>query len=97
MNTWLKCQIGEGQFSGEYAISGTTFDGESFSLFAPEQFVEVNGDVALGPVEGWIRVEVLAQEGELSLVSLPRPSLDNGLNITVQNSQLSARAAQQEA
>jgi len=42
MDTWLKCQVGLGMFSTEFAVEGESVDGTGFSLFAPEEYVEVD-------------------------------------------------------
>ena len=92
---WLKCEISEGQFTGEYAVSGETFDGDGYSLFCPEEFVE--GDPAIGGEAGWIKVDVLAREGDLLLVKLPQRTLENGTTITVKSSQVEMRPVRLEA
>lgn len=95
---WLRCIIGPGQFSDECAISGDTFDGEGFSLFAPEEFTIAEGHVgAEETVKGWVQVEEIDREGELVLIKLPRQTLENGMTITVSASELEKNPSRQEA
>ena len=98
METWLRCTISEGQFSDEYAVSGRTADGTGFSLFAPEEAVDFEeSPVGSRSVEGWLRVDVWEQKGELCLVRLPRQALENGQYLTVKRDQLQARRQPQGA
>jgi hypothetical protein len=97
MEMWLRCKVGGGQFSGEFAVTGEDFRGEQFSLFAPEEFVELDGDPSFGEVNGLIRVSIMAEERDLVLVGLPRPALINSQSVTVRKSALSRRPARQEA
>lgn len=83
--TWLKCEIGPGQFSEEYSVSGETADGVGFSMFVPEQFVELDDP---GRSRGFVRVAVLQRSNELCLVKLPRRTLENGETVAVHCSQL---------
>jgi hypothetical protein len=86
---WLRCQISPGQFSGEYAIRGTLFNGAEFSLFAEKSDVELSGELSMErPIDGWLRVTSGPQEGNLLLVSLPQPSFENGQVITVKKEQV---------
>jgi hypothetical protein len=85
MASWLRCAVGPGQFSSEYAVGGQQFNGTWFSLFVPRECV-----VAERPptrpgesVEGWLRVEELERKGDLVLLLLPRQTLENGQYITV--------------
>ena len=98
MEQWLQCTICEGQFTGEYAVQGETFDGTEFSLFVPDEFVELSDplDPTAGAA-GWIRVEVLDQRGDLVLVQLPRQTLENGRSLTVRRDQLQCQPVRQEA
>lgn len=95
---WLSCAIGPGQFSEELAISGDTFDGQGFSLFVPENFVQRDGGTdEHGKSTGWVRVVEIDREGELVLVRLPRQTLGNGSTITVSANELEENASRQEA
>lgn len=89
MEEWLECTITPGQFSGEYAIQGEMFDESDFSLFAPRNDLVFNEEPTRDkPVKGLIRVVQGATKGDLLLVSLPRPTFENGRTITVRKSQL---------
>jgi hypothetical protein len=88
----LRCQVSRGLFSGEVAIRGTTADGTEFSLFVSDDFVEFDAPVGdSGPVDGWLRVEVLVREGPLVLVRLPGQTFENGQTVTVRDCQLELR------
>jgi hypothetical protein len=93
MANWLSCTITPGQFSSEYAVSGQHSDGTGFSLFVPHEYVECDpAPTAQQPVQGWLRVEVWDQKGNLVVVRLPRSTLENGQFVTVTTSQLRAGA-----
>lgn len=97
-DTWLQCVVSEGQFSDEYAVRARTADGTEFSLFVPQEFVEVDHppteQAALPAV---VRVDVLDEQQDLVLVRLPRQTLENGRSVTVSRAQLETRPARQEA
>jgi hypothetical protein len=86
---YLHCTVAVGQFTGEFAVGGQLFDGTSFSLFAPASDLQVAALPAdNASVEGAIKVELLQCQGELSLVRLPQPTLENGRTVTVTRDQL---------
>jgi hypothetical protein len=89
MEEWLECIITPGQFSGEYAVQGEMFDNTSFSLFAPEKDLKFREEPTTSqPVKGLIRIVPGVQKDNLLLVSLPRPTFENGRTITVKKDQL---------
>ena len=89
MKEWLECTITPGQFSGEYAVQGNLFDVTGFSLFAPEKDLEfTEKPTADKPVKGLIRIVPGAQKEDLVMVSLPRPTFENGRTITIKKEQL---------
>ncbi len=85
MSTYLlPCTVTPGQFSDEYAVAGQSFDGNFFSLFVPTS--ELHAPIVpshQSPVEGVIEVELLKRQGDLGLIRLPRPTLENGRTVTV--------------
>ncbi len=84
MTAWLKCMVSVGQFPQEYSVCGKLFNGTQFSLFAPVDDVEIEGEVARGKwVNGWVRVATGSQKGDCVLVALPQPALENGQIISV--------------
>lgn len=98
MTTWLRCRIAQGLFSGEYAVSGKMFDGKEFSLFTTERALALDEHpTEETPVEGAIRVTPMKVEGDLCLVLLPQPTLENGRSITVHRADLFEREAVQRA
>jgi hypothetical protein len=92
---WLRCEISPGQFSQERAVSGDTFDGEGFSLFAPLEWIRVD-DASHDRSSGHIAVQILEVEGELALVRLPGHTLENGTTITVSMGELTKEPAYQK-
>lgn len=89
MGKWLECTITPGQFTGEYAIQGEMFDKSGFSLFAPKNDLRFSGEPTRDkPIKGLIRVMPRAEKDDLILVSLPRPTFENGRTITVKKTQL---------
>lgn len=89
MEEWLECTITPGQFSGEYAVQGKMFDATDFSLFAPEKDLKFSEEpTAVKPVKGLIRIVPGVQKDDLLMVSLPRPTFENGRTITVKKNQL---------
>lgn len=98
METWLKCKVSPGQFSVEYAVQAKDFEGKGFSLFAPSEFVESDELPSENHiVEGRLRVNAEAKEGDLVLIRLPRQALGSGHYATVKTEQLESRPARQEA
>ncbi len=84
MDAWLDCKISLGQFSGEFAVNGETFDGSPFSLFAAADYLEFAREPEPRQrVEGQIRVQVIQEKDNLMLVRLPQQTLENGYHITV--------------
>jgi hypothetical protein len=89
MEKWLECTITLGQFSGEYAVQGEMFDATDFSLFAPKKDLIFHEEPATGkPVKGLIRIVPGAQKEDLVMVSLPRPTFENGRTITINKNQI---------
>lgn len=63
MTGWLKARVTRGQFPGEFAVVTSTSDGQSISLFARDDVVDVTRNL--------VRVEVLDSTGDAPLVYLP--------------------------
>lgn len=96
--TWLRCIITPGQFTGEYAVEGETSSGEGFSLFADEDSIECRAyPTGSERAPAWLRVEVLQKQGNLALVKLPRHTMENGDTLTVFSKELKSLPAKQEA
>ena len=86
---WLNCEIGEGQFTGEYAVRGQLSDGTGFSLFAEKKDVDFSAAPTTNkPTKGVIRVLSVDSKDDLVLVMLPRPTFENGQTVTVKKSQI---------
>lgn len=89
MNHWLKCTIFPGQFTGEYSVQGKLFDNTGFSLFAEKEYLQFSEEPTSDkPIDGWIRVELGPQKGNLFLVTLPKPTFENGQTLTVKTNQI---------
>ena len=90
MTTYLNCNITPGQFSGEYAIRGTSQGGE-FSLFAPKECVK-SVDAELDNVDGerpaLLQVKILKEDEKRALVELPAQTFENGQAVTVCRDQI---------
>jgi hypothetical protein len=71
---WLRCKIRPGSLAREYAVTIKTSDGDLISLFAPEEFIRASQPEG----EGQISVDVVDSDSEFSLVSLPRPTFEQG-------------------
>ena len=83
MSTYLSCNVGKGQFGGEWAIRGRAHGGGEFSLFAPSEFVQADASPAVdGFTHGWLRVELLDADDRRVLVRLPRQAFENGHTVT---------------
>jgi hypothetical protein len=80
----LKCKVGSGQFTGEYAISSSQSDGSLFSLFVDDDLV----DCDTGTGDGWLSVDPVSRKGDDVLVRLPVQSLEGGQFVTVKSAQL---------
>jgi hypothetical protein len=89
MDASLRCRVFPGQFSSELSIEGVQADGERFSLFAPAKYVTSDEPVTRDrSVEGWLRVSVWEDQGEMVLVRLPCESFESGLFVTILARQL---------
>ena len=98
MEHWLRCRVYPGQLSIEYAVVVRQSDGAEVSSFVPQEFVECPQAPSFDrPTAGWIRVQLIQQQGQLALVCLPRSTLENGQYITVGTDQLEARPQRQPA
>jgi hypothetical protein len=98
MAHWLRCRVYPGQFSAEYAVVIHQSDGSEVSLFAPQELVQCPQTPSFDhPVSGWIRVQLVEQQGKEMLVGLPRSTLENGQYITVATDQLETQPERQPA
>lgn len=98
MDAWLRCKVASGQFSGEFAVTAQSSSGASFSLFVPTADVDVDSHPGEGKtVDGWARVEKIAEKGDLLLVQLPGLTFDNGRTVTVRKEQVKERRSKQRA
>jgi len=89
MERWLECTIWPGQFTGEYAVQGKLFDGTEFSMFAEKDDLRLRQEPTEdNPVSGWIRIVPGPRKDDLLLVSLPKPTFENGQIITVKVNQV---------
>ena len=98
METWLKCKVSPGQFSVEYAVQARDFQGKGFSLFAPTETIEVGQEPSHdSSVSGFMHVEIISDEGDRTLIRLPREAFELGYYVTVSPDQLETRPTRQEA
>jgi hypothetical protein len=91
MPVLLNCFVTPGQFSDEFAVKGSMFDGRGFSLFAQKSDLKLDAD-PIGfdnPVNGRIIVERIAESENGVLVRLPVETFENGRMVTVAKEQLS--------
>ena len=88
MGSWLRCQASPGQLSGECAVKGELHDGRTFSLFAQRENLSLKGDLESKPVEALMKVRELKAQSNLSVVSLPHATFENGRVITVKSDSL---------
>jgi hypothetical protein len=89
MGKWLNCIIYPGLFDEEFAVEGNLFDGTGFSLFAEKEDLRYNEEPAPNkPVNALIRVVPGLQKDDLLLVTLPKPTFENGQTITVKTNQV---------
>jgi len=90
METWLDCTVYPGLFDDEFAVAGQLFDGTGFSLFAEKEDVRYDEEPTQEkPIKGSIRVIPFGPEkNNLLLVTLPKPTFENGQTITVKTSQV---------
>jgi hypothetical protein len=90
--TWLKVKAKIGPFSNEYTVLGSTYEGKTFSLYAPENSVRFVGSAARTSTQSdaLIRVEVIAANADFRLVALPANPLDSSQTVKVRTNQLVA-------
>jgi hypothetical protein len=92
MELQIRCKVFPGQFSSEYAVEGVQAGGQHYSLFAPASAVEVEEPATRDrAVDGWLKVHVWQQKGDLAIVRLPRESFESGRFVTVSLSQFKVR------
>lgn len=97
MDTYLRCKVGLGQFSGEVAVQAAMAGGEEFSLFVSDEYVDYEGGLAVASsLDGWLRVQVLAAQSGLLLVQLPGETFENGRTVTVEKTEVQQRTPQQK-
>jgi hypothetical protein len=93
MECWLDCLISLGQFTGEYAVKIETGSGAVVSLFAPKADIDYEEPPRSGVfVNGLIRVKQIEEQKGVSLVCLPRQTLENGRYIAVKSTSLRQEA-----
>ena len=98
MPHWLRCTILPGQFSDEYVVEGQSANGEGFSLFCPQEFLEFESEPTWEmPVDGWVQVKVLQTKRDVLLICLPRHTLENGLFATVKKDAVERRPVREKA
>lgn len=86
---WLPCEVANGMFSTEYAVSGVDFDGKAFSLFAEADEVSADPEkLCCGVVKGHLKVELVGVAENMAIIRLPRESLCSKKTLTVDIGQL---------
>ena len=71
---WLKCQVTEGMLPAEYAVSCNSIDGNVFSFFAPEEYIN--------PQENLVQVGIMECQKDICLIYVPFDPLE-GISRTV--------------
>ena len=98
--TWIRCEVAPGQFGNEYVVKSKDAHGRIFSLFCPEEYVELESEKEPtfdAPCQGWIIVQVVEKKQAHCLVRLPRHTLENGPYVTVESASVVRRPAKQRA
>ena len=88
MEAWLKCFVGPGQFSDEFAVKIKLSNGLISSLFASSGDVQVEDQNNEGEVRAKLRITKIDEKDDLALIQLPHPTFENGQTITVKKTQL---------
>ena len=89
MNAKLRCTVYPGQFSAEYAVVVTSFNGKAFSLFASRRDVDCDRPPTEDQSsEGWLAVRIVKRSAAHYLVQLPQTTLENGRFVSVRPDQL---------
>ncbi len=87
--SWLKCEITRGMFPDEWAVKTNVANNEVISLFAPESVLSFSKSKNSNEkMDGFLKVEIIDKTNDFSLVSLPRPSLEESNYVKVPNSEL---------
>jgi len=89
---WLRVKATVGPFSNEYTVLGSTFEGKTFSLYAPANSIRVIGSVSRPSTQSdaLMRVQIIEANADLRLVALPANPLDSSKTVKVRESQLVA-------
>jgi hypothetical protein len=90
--SWLRCKVTVGPFTNEYTVLGSTFEGKTFSLYAPANSVRLTSSVSRPSTQSdaLIRVKVLDVNADFGLVTLPANPLDSSQTVKVRKNQLVA-------
>jgi hypothetical protein len=89
MKAELRCRLYPGQFSSEFAVIVESFNGRTYSLFAPLDDVRYDREPSEHEsTEGWLSVKVLEHEGNNVLIQLPQSTIENGSYLAVRRDQL---------
>jgi hypothetical protein len=98
MQVFLKCLVGKGLFTGEYAVQGIAADGTGFSLFVADEYLD--GELPTTDdcnVDGWIAIDIIERKGDLALVRLPGETFENGRFVTVNCQEIRKRCCREIA
>lgn len=71
---WLKCKVSDGVFPTEYAVSCNSSDGNVFSFFASENYID--------PINNLVQVHIMECQSESCLIYIPFTPLE-GINRVV--------------
>ncbi len=68
---WLRCKVSDGVFPTEYAVICNSSDGNVFSFFASENYID--------PINNLVRVRIMECQSESCLIYIPFDPLE-GIN-----------------
>jgi len=86
---YLNCNVSNGMFRDEYAVTYKLSSGLEDSLYVDESDLKFpNGHPNGKAVPGLLRVRILSHSGDLVLVDLPREGFVHGLRVNVPEADL---------
>jgi hypothetical protein len=90
---WLKCYVSPGQFSEEFAVRASDYQGRQFSLFVNREFIAIDHEpTAAMEQRGQLKIRILEMKDALALVRLPSRTFENGSTVTVRQAELERAA-----
>lgn len=88
----LRCRIYKSSIPEMYDVVSKQFEGTEFRITVSVHDIQLSDSfVDDSPVDGWVNVEHMAQQGHRVTITLPAPSLNFGRTVSVSEYELAPR------